>query len=572
MIVWSLLGKVFLDEMVYAVRLELCYNEGMDDAKEEIRARLPVEDVVGQYIELKRAGRTLKGRSPWGVDKTPSFMVSPDKGIWHDFSANKGGDIFAFVMEVEGISFREALEKLAAQAGVELKQYRGGDGVVQKRKTRAKEALELACKYYQYCLSKNKRILQYALEKRGMTRGTLENFRIGYAPQEGKALLKFLASRGYNANELKDAGLLNQYGGDLFRGRLMIPFIDTNGVIGFTARVIDGGEPKYLNTPETLLFNKSRFVFGLAPAKEAIRQHNFVVIVEGNMDVISSHQAGVREAVATSGTAMTELHLKTLSRLTPDVRLAYDGDAAGVKATERAIMMAGDLGINLSVISDYHGAKDPDELIQKDPLLWQEAVKSYRPAVDWLLDKYEENLDLSSGVGKREYSDIAMKLLKYVSDAVERKHYEKQVARKLDCSVEDLHAKKINETEAKRLKKLEIEASSDVLQGIKDNLQAIVMFGGVTNIKGVELPEDEVKKAELEMVYETRYQGWALPALENEAGELLKRLKAETNKREVETLTARLSQIEQMSDNEKTEAIELEYEEILRKIMVLNKQ
>lgn len=544
----------------------------MDDAKEEIRARLPVEDVVGQYIELKRAGRTLKGRSPWGVDKTPSFMVSPDKGIWHDFSANKGGDIFAFIMEVEGISFREALEKLAAQAGVELKQYRGGDGVVQKRKTRAKEALELACKYYQYCLSKNKRILQYALEKRGMTRGTLENFRIGYAPQEGKALLKFLASRGYNANELKDAGLLNQYGGDLFRGRLMIPFVDTNGVIGFTARVIDGGEPKYLNTPETLLFNKSRFVFGLAPAKEAIRQHGFVVIVEGNMDVISSHQAGVREAVATSGTAMTELHLKTLSRLTDDVRLAYDGDAAGVKATERAIMMAGDLGINLSVISDYHGAKDPDELIQKDPLLWQEAVKSYRPAVDWLLDKYEENLDLTSGVGKREYSDIAMKLLKYVSDAVERTHYEKQVARKLDCSVEDLHAKKINETETKRLKKLEIEASSDVLQGIKDNLQAIVMCGGVTSIKGVELPEDEVKKAELEMVYETRYQGWELPALEREAGELLKRLKAETSKREVEMLTNRLSEIEQMSEEEKTEEIDREYEEILRKIMVLNKQ
>lgn len=524
-----------------------------------------MEDVVGQYVELKRAGRTLKGRSPWGVDKTPSFMVSPEKGIWHDFSANKGGDIFAFVMEVEGISFREALEKLAAQAGVELKQYRGGDSKIAERKRRAQAALELACKYYQYCLSKNKRILQYAMEKRGMTKGTLGNFRIGYAPQDGRALLTFLTARGFKKNELEDAGLLNRFGGDMFRGRMTVPFIDTNGVIGFTARIIDQGEPKYLNTPETLLFNKSRFIFGLAPAKEAIRQHNFVVIVEGNMDVISSHQAGVREAVATSGTAMTELHLKALSRMTPDVRLAYDGDAAGVKATERAIMMAGDLGINLSVISDYHGAKDPDELIQKDPKLWQDAVEHYRPAVDWLLDKYEENLNLNSGAGKREYSDVAMKLLKYVSDAVERKHYEQLVARKLDCSVEDLRAKKINETENRRLKKVEAEAASDVLQGLKDNLQAIVMYGKVENVKGVELPEDETKRSELELIFEAKYKDWSQAMLNDEASQLLKRYKIEMNRREVDLLTKELAQAEAAEDEEKAA-------EILKKIMVLKRQ
>ncbi len=552
----------------------------MDDAKEEIRARLPVEDVVGQYVELKRAGRTLKGRSPWGVDKTPSFMVSPEKGIWHDFSANKGGDIFAFVMEVEGISFREALEKLAAQAGVELKQYRGGDSVVAARKAKAKDALELACKYYQYCLTKNKRIIQYVSEKRGMAKGAVERFRIGYAPQEGRALLGFLISRGFEKQSLTDAGLLNQYGGDLFRGRMMVPFIDTQGVIGFTARVIDQGEPKYLNTPETLLFNKGRFVFGLAPAKEAIRQNNFVVIVEGNMDVISSHQAGVREAVATSGTAMTEMHLKMLSRLTEDVRLAYDGDAAGVRATERAIIMAGDLGVNLSVISDYHGAKDPDELIQKDPKLWQEAVKNYRPAVDWLLDKYEENLDLNSGVGKREYSDVAMKLLKYVADAVERKHYEQIVARKLDCTVEDLHAKRIKEPGAKRLKKVEKEVLPDMLAGVRDNLQAIVLCGGVTNVKGVELPGDEAKRAELEMVFETRYKGWTTSALEKEASALLTRYKIEMNKREVELLNAELEKIEEELDQKreaKAEVAEIEvlegkFNEILKKIMALKRE
>ncbi len=535
----------------------------MDDAKEEIRARLPVEDVVGQYIELKRAGRTLKGRSPWGVDKTPSFMVSPEKGIWHDFSANKGGDIFTFVMEVEGISFREALEKLAAQAGVELQKYQGGDQAVLQKKARAREALELACKYYQYCLTKSKRAAEYVVKKRHMLKGTIERFRIGYAPQDGKALLNFLTHRGYQKSELETAGLLNRFGGDLFRGRMMVPFIDTNGVIGFTARILDQGEPKYLNTPDTLLFNKSRFIFGLAPAKEAIRQHDFVVIVEGNMDVISSHQAGVREAVATSGTAMTELHLKALSRLTPDVRLAYDGDAAGVKATERAIMMAGDLGINLSVISDYHGAKDPDELIQKNPQLWQEAVNSYRPAVDWLLDKYEENLDLSTGVGKREYSDVAMKILKYVSDAVERKHYEQLVARRLDCSVEDLHAKKI-QTSPKRLRKVENDNGIDVLQGVKDGLHAILLYGGVENIKGVELPTDKTKLAELEMVYEARYKDWPTAALEKEAKELLKRLKTETVKQEIDALSEELAKAEAAEDEEAAT-------EILRKIMALKR-
>lgn len=539
------------------------YNRGMDDAKEEIRARLPVEDVVGQYIELKRAGRTLKGRSPWGVDKTPSFMVSPEKGIWHDFSANKGGDIFAFVMEVEGVSFREALEKLAAQAGVELQKYGGGDRKVAERKKRTSELLELTCKYYQFCLTKSKAAIEYVVKKRRMLKGTVENFRIGYAPAEGKALVKFLTSRGYTTAEMEAAGVLNRFGGDLFRGRMMVPFIDTNGVIGFTARTLGQGEPKYLNTPETLLFNKSRFVFGLAQAKEAIRQHNFVVIVEGNMDVISSHQAGVREAVATSGTAMTELHLKTLSRLTPDVRLAYDGDVAGVKATERAIMMAGDLGVNLSVVSDYHGAKDPDELIQKDPRLWQEAVTSYRPAVDWLLDKYEENLDLSSALGKKSYSDVAMKLLKYVSDAVERKHYEQLVARKLDCSVEDLRAKKIGGT-TKRYKKVAKEGETDVIQGIRDNLQAIVVYGGVTNVKGVELPEDETKLAELEMVFEMRYGGWGAAQLEKEASALLTRYKAELGRQEVKQLNIELAEAEAAGDEEKQA-------EILRKIMTLRK-
>ncbi len=544
------------------------YTESMNDAKEEIRARLPVEDVVGQYIELKRAGRTLKGRSPWGVDKTPSFMVSPEKGIWHDFSANKGGDIFTFVMEVEGISFKEALEKLAAQAGVDISRYAGGDAQMARRKARAREALELATKYYQFCLSKSKKVSEYVFYKRNLNRGTVEEFRIGYAPAEGKACKKFLQSRGYSEQELMDAGLLNRFGGDMFRGRMMVPFVDTSGVIGFTARVLDKSEPKYLNTSDTLLFNKSRFVFGLTQAKEAIRKNGFVVIVEGNMDVISSHQAGVKEAVATSGTAMTEQHLKILSRLTNDIRLAYDGDEAGVRAAERAIMMAGDLGINLTVISDYQGAKDPDELIQRGAEFWQKAVEERKPAVEWLLDKYEEKVDLSSAFGKREYSDVALKLLNFVKDKVERAHYEELVARRLGVSREDLRGKegdleqKLLNKPKRRLKQAKTVAKTDTLEKVEDNLLAIMVYGGVEGPSEVELPEDETKLAELELVFDNLYKGWEQAALKREVEGLYKRLKEEMVKSEIEKLSVELE----------SEGLEPEREkEILRRIFELQK-
>ena len=542
----------------------------MNEAKEEIKSRLAVEDVIGQYIELKRAGRNLKGRSPWGVDKTPSFMVSPEKGIWHDFSANKGGDIFTFVMEVEGISFKEALEKLAAQAGIDITKYRGGDPAVAKKKTRAREALALATKYYQACLVRSKTVCEYVFYKRNLNRKTVEEFKIGYAPAGGKVLVEVLKKRGFTLAELDAAGLLNQYKGDMFRDRMTVPFIDTSGnVIGFTARILGAGEPKYLNTPETLLFNKSRYIFGLYQAKESIRRSGFVVIVEGNMDVISSHQAGVKEAVATSGTAMTEQHLKQLSNLTSDIRLAYDGDAAGIKATERAIMMAGDLGIDLTVISDYHGAKDPDELIQKDPRLWQDAVKNRVPAVDWLLKKYEENLDLDSAPGKRKYSDVALKLLSYVHDEVERASYEEKVAKKLDVEVEILRDKgerlnkKLEQSSHKKYyKKPKTAFKSDKLKKLETSLLAIKLFGGLENTKiPLEIPDDETKINELEMVYNLEHK-LSTANLEQETKELLKSYEKELTKTKIAELN---EQLESLDENDEA------FEKILKEIRNLSK-
>ena len=543
----------------------------MYDAKEEIKSRLPVEDVVGRYVELKRAGRSFKGRSPWGVDKTPSFMVSPEKGIWHDFSANKGGDIFSFLMEVEGITFKEALERLAREAGVDLQKYGGGtsDRAFTEKKARLKKALELATRYYQACLVKNRTVCEYVFYKRHLNRATVKEFKIGYAPASGVALLEVLEKRGFKKSELDSAGLLNRFKKDLFKNRMMIPFIDTNGeVIGYTARILDQGEPKYLNTPETVLFNKSKYIFGLYQAKEAIRRNGFVVIVEGNMDVISSHQAGVKEAVATSGTAMTEQHLKTLSRLTSDIRLAYDGDEAGVKATERAVGLAGNLGIDLTIISNYHGAKDPDELIQKDPKLWQDAVESNIPAIDWLLERYAEKLDLNTATGKKKFSDVALKLLGYIKDEIEYATYEEKIAKKLGVSKEILHSKstrleeELEESAKKRfLKKPKTALTHDHLKKIEDNLLALKIYGGITAIP-IETPEDSTKLSELELIFENNYGSIPNIDYEKEAENLFIRYEKEQKKAKITALQEKLEALEE--DDPAYEDVLMELNNMLR--------
>ena len=538
----------------------------MDGVKDEIKARLAVEDVVGQYLELKRAGRNLKALSPWTSERTPSFMVSPEKGIWHDFSSNKGGDIFTFVMEVEGIGFKEALEKLARQAGVELEKY-GGDKELSRRKERAREVLEITTKFYQFALSKSRRVAEYVFYKRNMNRATAEEFRIGFAPDGGKKLVEFLAARGFSRKEMEDAGLLNRFGGDIFKGRMMVPLMDSVGmVVGFTGRTLndkDKNSPKYLNTPETILYNKGRHIFGFSQAKEAIRKSGFVVVVEGNMDVISSHQAGVKEAVATAGTAMTEAHLKALSRLTSDVRLAYDGDAAGVAAAERAISIASELGIDLSIISDYGGAKDPDELIQKGAELWREAIEKREPAIDWLLGRYEERLDLDTGSGKRDYSTVAMKLIRGLADSVEREHYEAKVAEVLGVTVTALREKRV-EGGNRRLKKIAVTASGRKAGAVEvevmDRICAILLYGEVSAPMGLDisLPMDDTRRQELKLMFEHWYTAIGQDALEKELTELAKRLENEKTKRDLTDLRQRFAEAIEAGDDEEAKRLNRE--------------
>ena len=415
------------------------------DAVEEIKSRLAIEDVVADYIQLKRAGRNLKGLSPFQAEKTPSFMVSPEKGIWHDFSSNKGGNMFSFIMEMEGTDFRGALEILARKAGVDLEVY-GKSRSNSKLKERLGEALDLSARYFQQNLIKNPGSLEYLMGKRGYTKETLLSFRLGYAPLSDDGLIVAMKKRDFSDDELIKAGVaVQRYRGlgDMFRGRVVVPLMDQMGsVIGFTARqlVDDPNGPKYINTPQTLLYDKGRHVFALYQAKDAIRSSNYCVVVEGNLDVISSHQAGVKQCVATAGTAITESHLKAISRFTADIRLCFDQDKAGLNATERAIEIAQGLEIKLSVV-DVEGAKDPDELIQKDPTLWSEAVTKPIYAMDWLLKRYAEVYDISSASGKRTFSDHMIRAVRRLGDSVEREHYLDRIAEMTDVSAAAIRSK-----------------------------------------------------------------------------------------------------------------------------------
>lgn len=415
------------------------------EAKEEIRSRLNIEDVIGQYVQLKRAGRNFKGLSPFSQEKSPSFMVSPDKHIWHDFSSGRGGDVFTFVMEMEGVDFKGAMDILARRAGVDLSQYQKGDGSFGKKKERLFAASDLAAKFYQEVFKRSPTAIEY-FKKRGLNKQIIADFKLGYSPSNDE-LFKALTKRGFTEQELRDAGLVVARRGrpsDMFRGRMMVSLMDAQGrPIGFTARIIrdEPNAPKYINTPQTLLYDKSRHVFGLHAAKESIRQRDYAVVVEGNMDVIASHQVGVKNVVATAGTALTEHHLRTLSRFSQDVRLCFDADKAGIAATERAIGIASNLGVNLSIVQLTNGAKDPDELIQKDVALWQAALQKPVDAIEWLLNIYSQQYDLTSAEGKRRVTDRVLAIVRTIADPVLLEHYLQVVARRIETSYQALDKK-----------------------------------------------------------------------------------------------------------------------------------
>jgi DNA primase len=454
------------------------------DAVQEIKSRLNIEDVVSEYVQLKRAGRNFKGLSPFTNEKSPSFIVSPDKQIWHDFSSGKGGDVISFIEEVEGLDFKGSLELLARKAGVDLVEFKGNNSGSSKQKERLFQAVDTAVGYYQTQLTKHETPLRYLREKRAYEKQTLIDFRFGYSPAEFNNLAKFMISKGFTEEELTKTGLCIKRNGelvDMFRDRIMIPLSDAQGKpVGFTARQLkdDKNSPKYINTPATILYDKGRQLFGISMAKEFIRKSGYVVVVEGNLDVVASHQAGVNQVVASAGTALTTYHLKTLQRFTGDVRLAFDDDRAGQEAAERTIPLAQELGIELSLITIPSG-KDPDELIKKDVKLWQEVVDNPTYMVDWLIEKIEKSIDLKSAQGKRQFTSKVFAIIKQLKDEVEQEHYLRIVADKTSTSYDSIE-KKFNSEDVKqtiRLKKVKAEVTQAPKEFVEQRLREQHLLG-----------------------------------------------------------------------------------------------
>lgn len=577
----------------------------MQDAKEEVRSRLNIEDVIGEYIQLKRAGRNFKGLSPYSGEKTPSFYVSPDKQIWHDFSSNKGGDVFTFVMEAEGMDFRQALEHLAKKAGVDLSLYDSKDNqALAKQKVRLKDVLKLSAKYYQASMVKNPHALDYVVKKRGLSKDVIQEFMIGYSPSSKDALVAFLSKREFSKSDIQKAGLLNRFGGDLFRGRMMVPLMDSTGdVIGFTARQIEDepNSPKYLNTPQTLLYDKSRHVFAFSQAKESIKLKDYAVIVEGNLDVITSHQVGIKNVVATAGTAITEHHLRALGRLTKNIRLAFDGDEAGLNATERAIPLAQATDMELSIIEMPDGVKDPDELIKKDPNLWQSAIDAARPAIDWVLEKYEDREDIATPLGKRRYVSAAAKLIHKLRDGVEREHYLNVVSKKTNTSIETLKnrledqddestrpLRPVSIDEVKKPKASSVEDSllsltvtdistRDILINVDTNVfmseeaRAIVDYINKNKSKSLKETPADLQKYDtyvkiLLLKAETRYDSFSSQDRYFEAARLLRQVIIQSKKKQKNKLNEQLRQAEGLGDDEKAHELRKKINQLIKEI------
>lgn len=345
---------------------------------QEIKERLPIEEVVSRYVKLDKSGINLKGLCPFHGEKTPSFFVAPHRGSFMCFGCGKKGDIFTFIQEIEGIEFFDALKQLAEQAGVVLDLQKTENGNQTKN---AYTILEKACLVYESYLAKDIQAQEYLIN-RGLTQQTIKQFRIGFIPDEWNILYNELKN-SFEEKDILESGLVikNENGRlyDRFRGRIMFPIFDSNGkVIAFTGRVLIPEQketPKYVNSPETQLFSKSHVLYGLNFAKQSIRKHNFVILVEGQMDVIMSHQMGYSNTVASSGTAFTQDQLQIISKLTPNLLLAFDSDSAGLATTAKVWEMAINQGLDVK-IAYYEGAKDPADTIKENPDTWRETIKN----------------------------------------------------------------------------------------------------------------------------------------------------------------------------------------------------
>ncbi len=434
------------------------------DQVAQVREKIDIVLLISEYIPLKKTGHNFKAPCPFHSEKTPSFVVSPERQIWHCFGCNRGGDCFSFLMNYENLEFPEALRMLAKKVGIELVQTPFQSGVSSK-KEKIYTLNRLTAEFYHYVLTKHpagKRAMSYLTKERGIDPKVLDTYMVGFAPTNGRALVSYLITKKkYTKEDLFDAGLaVQKMGGlrDFFVNRIIFSLFDHRGnVEGFSGRIIDpttasGQVPKYVNTKETIVYHKGNVFFGLHRAKDEIKKQKWAIIMEGEFDVLSSFQSGISNAVAVKGTALTENQVNLIARFCEKVSLCFDTDSAGQEAVIRSLAAIEKKGLTTTVIISPNG-KDPDEAIKTDEGAFKQAVKHDIPVYDYLLERFFSIIDANSVEGKKRLTEELLPVFNAIENEVIKEHYLKKLALALDTSYESV-AK-----QAQRLVRREKDAS-----------------------------------------------------------------------------------------------------------------
>lgn len=456
---------------------------------EQVKDRLNIVDIVSSYVRLEKAGINFKGRCPFHNEKTPSFFVSPSRQNYHCFGCDKGGDVISFVQEIEGLDFMEALTQLASRAGVVLK-----DDPKHKNENKIKEevrrVLESAKDFYTEQLKPNDLVKKY-LKERGISDESIKNFDIGWAPAGWRNLQDYLVGRGFSVEVLKKAGLVSESTGkdgrqaiyDKFRSRIMFPLADTNGkVVGFSGRIF-GPESekdlaKYLNSPQTIVFDKSKVLYAYDKAKEGMRRKGRAILVEGQMDVVMAHQVGLSEAVAVSGTALTASHLGLLKRLVTKVVMAFDSDKAGISASRRALELCFELDLDVKIASLPEG-KDPADIALSDKELLVKSIDQAPEAIDYYLDIFKKDITDKKELARFIKVNLYPLVLRLVN-LTDKAHFVKKIADAVDLTEsliwQDLEDFQAGQRDSSPLfvKKLGTKPKDDSLKAGLFNLLAIL--------------------------------------------------------------------------------------------------
>ena len=577
------------------------------DQLDEIRQKIDIVELISPHVALKKAGRNFKGLCPFHSEKTPSFIVSPERQIFKCFGCSLGGDAFKFLMEMEGMEFREAVRELAKRAGVELKDFRPSKDQQQKQKLL--EINHLASEYFQFILLKHpvgQKARQY-LEKRGIVSSSIKTFALGYAPDSWEGLLNWLVGKkGYRYQDLEAAGLAIKSRGwyARFRGRIIFPLMGTQGdVLGFAGRVLqkDVKQAKYINSPETLLYHKSRHLYGLSVTKEFVRKKNQIVLVEGELDAISSYQAGVKQIAAIKGSALTEDHLKLIKRFCETIILSLDADQAGQMAMQRSLDLVEEAGLNLKM-ADLPSGKDPDDLAQKDPQKWRQTVKRAVSIYDFVIDSAVKRFGKVSPESKRKVSVEVVPWLSKIENEVVKSHFIKKLARVLGVEEEavaveltkqgrkqELSREQIKESPAKqeksRRERLEDYLLALVVQA--DNWQDLVAaidpskiesFGIAKIIERLKKKGKQIKIAQFAQGLPAQLQAVFDTAFLQELSQLTVKKRQEEMERTINQLEklqlyARLSQLRgklETTDQKKKNRVLTQINQVIKRLQLVN--